>query len=285
MAYGRNYYPDQQVFVGQLGSSVEELKGVQSFDGSWTVPYEPMLAAGYNYVGSEVGGELVGEISVSRTIVTSDDPITGLIDLPVSGYLVYGAKESYDKVFNFSRGYVTSYDSSCSIGDAASCDFSITAYGGIGKINNESRSYTPITPDVATADNISLTTDFGSTNAIQSYSLNLSFDRTPVNKIGQSFLPTEFTVSLPVVASLDFEILTNDYEIENIRDVICSNFTSNLILALDKCGGDNIRTFTVSNARLMNSSIQAGIGNDMTMSVSYEAYYDSVTGAAEAIIS
>lgn len=271
--------------MGRLGGTVEEIKGVQSFDGSWSIPYEQMMAAGYDYVGNEVGGELVGEVSVTRSIVESGDPITGFISPAVSGYLIYGKNESYDKVFNFNRGYITSYDSECSLGEVASCDFGLTAYGGIGKISTETRSYTEITPDVATADNISLTTDFGSTNAIQSYSLSLAFDRSPVNKIGESFAPTDFTTNLPVVASVGFEVLVNDYEIQNVREVICGDFTSDLIIALNKCGGVNIRTFTLSDANLIDSSIQAGIGNDMTLSVSYEAYYNSVTGAIEAIMS
>ncbi len=273
------------MFIGALGGSTEEIKGVQSFDGSWSVPYEQMMAAGYDYIGNEVGGELVGEVSVARSIVQSGDPITGLINSPVSGYLIYGKNESYDKVFNFRRGYITSYDSACSLGEVASCDFGLTAYGGIGKINSETRSYAEITPDVATADNITLTTDFGSTNAIQSYALGIAFDRSPVNKIGEVFEPTDFTTNLPVVANISFEVLVNDYEVQNVRDVICGDFTSNLVIALNKCGGTNIRTFTLSNASLIDSSIQAGIGSDMTLSISYDAYYNSVTGAVDTIIS
>ena len=103
MAYGRNYYPDQQVFVGAQGSSPAEIKGVQSFDGSWSAPYTQMMAAGYDFVGNELEGDLIGDVSVSRYIVTGSDPITGLMNEAVSGFLVYGSDESYDKIFNFSR--------------------------------------------------------------------------------------------------------------------------------------------------------------------------------------
>ena len=49
MAYSRNTYEDQQVFING-----EELKGVQAFDGDWSVPNNNMLAAGYEFVGSEI---------------------------------------------------------------------------------------------------------------------------------------------------------------------------------------------------------------------------------------
>lgn len=285
MAYGRNYYPDQQVFVGAQGSSPAEVKGVQSFDGSWSAPYTQMMAAGYDFVGNELEGDLIGDVSVSRYIVTGSDPITGLMNEAVSGFLVYGSDESYDKIFNFSQGYITSYESACSVGDVATCDFGLTAYGGIGKIQNESRSYTEIIPEVARPGYINLTTDFGSTNAIQSYSLGISLDRSPVNKIGEMFLPTEFITSLPVVANISFEMLVHDFEVQNIRDIICTGGTSNLSINLDKCAGDNIRSFTLNNSRLIDSSLSAGIGDDMNVSLTYEAYYNSVTGAIAQIMS
>ena len=285
MAYGRNYYPDQQVFIGELGGSVAELKGVQSFDGGWSIPYDQMMAAGYDFVGTEVGGELVGEVSVSRSIISSEDPITGLLNTPVSGYLIYGTNESYDKVFNFKRGYITSYESSYSIGDVANADFGLTVYGDIGKTSSESRSYTEIDAEAAIAGNISLTTDFGSTNAIQSYSLNIDFSRNPVQKIGEMLAPTEFVTDLPIVASVDFEAIVNDFEAENIRNVICSGFSSDLTIDLNTCSGTDIRTFKVCNAKLIDSSITAGIGDDMSVSLSYEGYYNSVTGAVDAVFS
>jgi hypothetical protein len=69
MAYGRNYYSDHQVFIGEEGSTASEVKGVQSFDGSWSIPNSDMLAAGYEFVGSEIEGSLVGEISVNYIII------------------------------------------------------------------------------------------------------------------------------------------------------------------------------------------------------------------------
>ena len=285
MAYGRNYYPDQQVFVGAQGSTAEEVKGVQSFNGSWSAPYNQMMAAGYDFVGNELEGELVGEVGVSRYIITGNDPITGLMDNAISGFLVYGSDESYDKVFNFSQGYITSYESTCSIGEIATCDFGLTAYGGIGKMQSQARSYTEIIPEAARANYINLTTDFGSTNAIQSYSLGISLDRSPVNKIGDMFAPSEFVTSLPVTANISFDVLVHDFEVENIRNIICTGGTSNIAINLNKCEGVNIRSFTLNNAVLLDSSLDAGIGSDMTVSLTYEAYYNSVTGAIAQIMS
>ena len=251
------------------------------------------MGAGVGYAGTALAGELVGDVSVSRLIISASDPITGLLNSAVSGCLTYGSSGLHDKSFNFERGYITSYTSSCSLGDYATADFDVTVYGTVGSGVPVDQAYSPITPEPATAANITLTTPFGSSNAIQSYDLNISLSRQPVNKVGQLFAPTEFTTDLPIVASVNFEALVNDYQLKILSDAICfdcsgsagcpTSFADNLKIELNNCDGGNIRTFTLNNAQLMDSSLSAGIGSDMTVSFSYNAYYNSITGMVEAL--
>ena len=277
MAYGRNHYSDHQVFIGEEGSAASEIKGVQSFDGSWSIPNSDMLAAGYEFVGSEIEGSLVGEISVNRLIVEQSDPITSLFNSSIDGYLIYGKNESFDKVFNFKKSYINGYDSSCSIGEIATADFSMSAYGGVGKIDSESRSYTNISATPAVANSIILTTPFGSTNGIQSYSLSLSIDRDPVYKMGDMFIPSQFNLSTPIKITTSFDMLVNDYESKNLFDAICSSdFVDNLSIQLGGCDGSTIRTFTLNNSKIKDSSVSASIGSSMTASISYESNYSEI---------
>ena len=279
MAYGRNIYYDQSVYIN--GS---EIKGVQSFDGSWSVPNTPMLAAGYEFVGTEIEGELIGEVSVSRQIVSSTDPIPNLIGSPISGYLLYGANYSRNASFNFNQGYINSFQSSCAIGEVATSDFSLTAYGGIGSGSITDTSYTPITPKVATANSMTLSTSFGDTNAIQSYDFDLSLDVRPVYKMGDMFVPSKFEIQTPLVSKVNFTIFANEYEIKNLYQAICStDFIEDLSIILnEKCDGPEITSFSFNGAKLVDSSISSDIGNNLTINLGYEKYYSS---AAEAISS
>jgi len=278
MAYGRNQYSDQQVFIAEYGNSANEIKGVQSFDGSWSIPRSDMLAGGHEFVGSEIEGGLVGNVSVNRLMTEESDPITGMFDSSLSGYLIYGKNESYNKVFNFKKAHINSYSSSCSVGEIASDDFSMTAYGGAGKINNESRSYTEYSPTPAISNNISLITSFGSTNGIQSYNFELSVDRDPVYKIGDMFIPSQFNLSTPIKANIGFEFIVSDYESKNIYDAICSNdFTEDLSIELNTCSGTSIRAFTFINANILSSSLSASVGSNMTASISFETNYSEIS--------
>ena len=203
MAY-RNFYGDQFVFIE--GS---ELKGVQSFDGEWSIPKTNMLAAGYEYVGSEIEGTLEGNVSVNRFVVDSSDPITGYLGSEINGELIYGANQSTDKSFYFDKGFINSYSSNCSVGQIATANFGLTAYGSIGSTNSTNSqknlaSYSSITPKVASSNSMTLNTSFGSTNAIQSYDFNISLDVNPIYKMGSMFLPSKFEIITPILISTKF---------------------------------------------------------------------------------
>lgn len=282
MAYSRNSYYDQSVYIN--GS---EIKGVQSFDGSWSVPNTPMLAAGYEYVGSEIEGELVGEVSVSRQIISNTDPIPNLIGSSINGYLLYGANYSRNASFNFSQGYIKSFSSSCSIGEVATSDFSITAYGGIGSGAITNTSYTPITPKVATANSMTLNTSFGSTNAIQSYDFDLALSIKPIYKMGDMFVPSDFDIETPITSRINFNLFANEYEIKNLLDSLCSDdFIENLSIALNEdCDGPEITSFNFDNAKLIDSSISSSIGDNLSISLGYEKHYSSAEEVKNSIFS
>lgn len=280
MAYRRNLYQDQSVYIN--GS---EIKGVQSFEGSWSVPNSPMLAGGHEYVGNEIEGELVGDISVSRQIITGSDTIPSLLGSPVSGYLLYGADYSRNASFNFKKGYITSYQSSCAIGEVATSDFSLTAYGGIGKGSISDTSYSPIAPTAAIANSMTLNTSFGSTNAIQSYDFDLSLNVRPIYKMGDMFVPSKFEIEAPLVSKINFSIFANDYEIKELFDAICSvDFIEDLSITLNqKCDGPEITSFTFDDAKLVDSSISSSVGENLSINLGYEKYYSSAGEAFSGI--
>ncbi len=278
MAFQRNFYQDQQVFLNGV-----ELKGVQSFNGNWSIPNDEMYAAGYEGVGSEINGNLQGSVSVSRNIITGQDPITGMMSDTVSGYLLYGPSNSKNKSFNFNTAFITSYSSSCSIGEIATSDFSIISYGDIGSGQANNTSYDEIEPVVATANSMTLNTSFGSTNAIQSYDLSFSIDIDPIYKIGDMFSPSQFNIITPITVSTDFEIYANDYEVKNIMESVCSNeFIENLSFSLnEKCSENKILSFTLDDAKLVSSSISAGIGENLSITLSFENQFNSITGLVD----
>lgn len=275
MVYKRNIYDDQFVIIN--GS---QLKGVQSFNGSWSLPKNNMTAAGFESVGSQVEGAIVGEVSVDRLIVNNTDPIPPLLGSSINGELIYGPNQAADKSFYFDVGYINSYSSSCLIGEIATSNFGLTAYGNVGeKGPASSASYVPYAANVASANSMTLSTSFGDTNAIQSYDLNLSLNVNPVYKIGSMFIPSKFEIATPIVIETSFEIFANEYEIKNIMDGICgTDFVENLAISLnEKCDGPPIQTFTLNNAELIDANINATIGSNLSISLQFQNLYSDIS--------
>ena len=87
MAYSRNIYGDQNIYIAGT-----QLRGVQSFNGGFEIPYEPIKAAGIGYLDYSINSNLEGSFNVSRFVVSTGDPLTGLFNSSISGHLKYGAK-------------------------------------------------------------------------------------------------------------------------------------------------------------------------------------------------
>ena len=271
--YGRNIYSDQDVYLGKLGeASMPKLLGVQSFDGDWALPVETISAAGHGPVAEVINGSLEGNVSISRYVTRASDPITGLLTVPLSGKLTYDKEdEVFTKAFSFSRAYIDSFSSDCSVGDIATADVGITVYGGISNATGETS--TPVEAvEIARAGDISLNVNGYETNAVQSYAFGVTIGRTPVDTLGNNFKPTDFIVNYPIEATVDFDIIVNDYESSGVYEQICSPIRQDLSINLNTCSGTNIRKFSLSNARLISYNTNAGIGDNMGASLSYIKY-------------
>ena len=265
--YGRNIYPDQDVYIGVSGdSSLGRLLGVQGFDGDWTLPLNNMLAGGYGPIGESVDGAIEGSVSVSRLITRTSDPITGLLAHSISGFLSYGSNK--DKSFGFSQAYVNSFSSTCAVGDVATADFGLTVYGGISN-QGAPKSDTVKDVAVARAGNISLNVAGYQTNAIQSYSFSFDIERTPLQTLGNNYRPTEFVLSYPIEVNVEFDLVVNDYETSGIYDLICFPHKEDLTIALNDCNGSGIRTFFIEQARFAGYNTTSSVGDNMTVSISY----------------
>lgn len=278
--YNRNFIPDQRFYLGVTGGTMEELRGVQAVDAGWTRPETPLVVLGRGFAGAAVEGEIEGSVSVTRLIVTASDSVTGLLGSGVQGVLAYGPNQQFDKSIVFDSGFVTSYSSACSIGDVPSADLSIAVFGDIGEGATGSLSFATNsdTAQIPVPGNISVDVSGFSTNAVQSYSVDVSISQRPLEKIGNNFAPTGFVLELPIQVSADFEMIVADYEAPDIRNTLCSPPSQTLTISLNDCAGAKIRAFTIPSGRFMGFSQSASVGGNMTISTQYISYFNSLGG-------
>ena len=56
-------------------SREKKLRGVQSVNASFEIPYDPIKAAGIGYLNYTINSNLEGSFNVNRYVVSNEDPI------------------------------------------------------------------------------------------------------------------------------------------------------------------------------------------------------------------
>ena len=131
------------------------LLGVQSVGGNYGISEKPVRVAGVGFIDALIESPLQGNFSISRKMVGADP----LIEKNSQGKYIYDEAQIegvilYDndtKGFGFTKGRVSRYSVSCSVGDIPEIQTEITVYGSLGKdvmqfveyIQNTSSVYYP----------------------------------------------------------------------------------------------------------------------------------------------
>jgi len=253
---------DQNVCVAEHGLTPQRLFGVQSFDGSWDLPLNPVKAAGHGMINHDPQGPVEGSVSVSRFITeaSSDDPLInysaggGLLTVPISGFLVYGPS-TFNQGFSFEGARVTSYSSSCDVGGIASSDFTLTVYGNMVSGSGASTFPTRDPVGVARANSLQVEVLGSGSNAIQGYDFQLQLDWTPLYGFGASGQPVGYRLNYPLEITVDFEMIVDHYNSADLSGLLCERNPETLnILARTGCGEELGVHFQIANAELKSTS-------------------------------
>ena len=286
--YGRNIYADQKVYISGM-----ELAGVQGIEGGYNLPIEPIRALGQ-------GGAIIEEdpgvttleanISVDRIVVTNEDPLVNFFvdnDVGISGHLVYDE----DKTFAFSRGFIDSYTSSCTVNQIPTLDFSMTVFGGnVGAAGVPTgRSVDKDNPlYVARPGDISVNVSGWECNRIQSYNYDITIGRIPLETIGDDWSPQGFIIEYPIPVNVSFDLEVDSYKSKKFLEFICSPHRQDLEIVLNDCNntcglGSGIRTFRAPHARLISYNQVGSIESALKATIEYRSYIPSLTGIKDLI--
>jgi hypothetical protein len=132
---------------------------------------------------------------------------------------------------------------------------------------------TALLPGDATLDVTGIVGWAGSDLKVQSASMSVALDRTPLNKLGSRFSFAR-EIDFPATATLDVEAEVGDLANGDFSDLLCQTGTYDLTLKLKKlaCGGsgDFAMIATLKGAKLVSQDITTSIGDNATMSASFE---------------
>ena len=271
MPISRIIYDNQNVYIDG-----ERLRGVQSCTASWSSPEAYVNAIGYEggFVGTAVNDSLAAEIEIERIIVSDYDPIPDKLDTTE----LSGEIGAHTNSFAFQDAFVNSYSCSCAVGELPILSCGITAYGdsGGGLTSKPRTSEKSDNIVIATPGSLSLDVFGHNSNAIQSFNLSIAISREPINVIGKS-KPAHYVTSFPIEVDCQFVLLVQDYSSSKLSDFICNPRRQDLNLAFKDCKTqEDIRRFFIPQARLIDFSQTAGIGDSMEATFAYKSLINSV---------
>jgi len=132
---------------------------------------------------------------------------------------------------------------------------------------------TALLPGDATIDITGIVGWAASDLKVQSASMSIALDRTPLNKLGSRFSFAR-EIDFPATATLDIEAEVGDLINGDFADILCETGTYDLSLKLKKldCEGDGdyAMVATLKGAKLVSQDITTAIGDNATMSASFE---------------
>lgn len=220
-----------------------------------------------------------------NTLVIGPDRFLALTgETGFNGYLIKN-RAATNQNFSFVSGYLTSYNSRCSIGEIPEISVNIVAFGNAGRLTNEesstvsghfssiSGSSPSFVPSIAGPGSMSLTFNNFSTNRVISYDLQINVSRNAYYPLG-SRVPNHIQTNYPVEIVLNCQYALNDYAPEQKEDfptranvetlsLILRNYKTNAI----------INSYNFSNLFLLQETQVGGTEGPSIINAVYKGYY------------
>jgi hypothetical protein len=113
---------------------------------------------------------------------------------------------------------------------------------------------------------------------VQDFSLTVDLPRTPLNKLGSRFAFSR-EIDFPVTSTLEMTAEVGDLESGNLAELLCSNADSDFTITMKApaCGGTGVAalTYLFKGAKLTSQSFSSSIGDNATMTATYEVQVGS----------
>ena len=244
-----------------------QLSGVTAVGGEYSISESPINIIGKGYTFPERTGPMVGRFSISKYYIGQEPILNYTGDNPLSGSINYD-----NKSFGFESGYLTDYSINCSIGSIPTASAGISVYGNIGSGIDSSGSNSHPDIQIPNQGSISLNASGYKSNRITDFSYSLRVDRSPVYKIGSPY-PVQVDRKTPLVQQASFSLEIDDFQITRMREYLIKPKQQDITISFaNPINDNNIETFTLKKARLLNQSFSSSADGVIKVQLNYKTY-------------
>ncbi len=256
-----------------------QIPGVQSISIAPEYGKFPLKYLGVSNVQFAPNGPQIGNISINSLLISNDQFLQYTGNLGFNGYVLKTIGDASTN-YSFISGYMTSYTSTCSIGEIPQISAEITAYGKVGRIDtSEITNLTAIKNNpsnlllkIPGPGSISVSIDDFTNNRIQSYSLSIKTPRNPIYYLGNRN-PYSIELNYPLEVNASFAIEPDTYTPLHSQSFPCTNKTRNLTLTIKDYDNDaTIVSYGFSALSLINENYSTNIDGNVTMNIDYQGF-------------
>jgi len=268
--------------------NTKEVFGIQDIVLNYQQNLIPLKFIGMGEPVIVPNGPIQGQCNVETSVVNADDYLYLTGHTGFNGYLVKSRTENTEN-FAFVSGYLTNYNSSCSIGDIPTVGLSFVVFGNIGRltasesaqvstqltqINNGSSSFDHA---IAGPGSITLNLNDFTTNRVLSYDLNVNVNRNAIYPLGTR-IPSAVEINYPIEVILGFDFAVNNYTPSNLYKSPLTPRVENVQLTLKNYKTNaTLLSYNFQELFLISESYRASTEGHSIVSATYRAYYGEPT--------
>ena len=182
---------------------------------------------------------------------------------------------SVNKYFAFNSGILNNYSISCAVNQIPTLNANLTVLGEFGEGVDKSLSVLPKN-DITIADygDIEVSLNDFEFNRLQNFTLTIDTNRNILYKLGSSY-PFQIITNPPVITNLTFGIKVDDYQVKNIRDLLCQYKVESLGITFKDFknpNGSPILSFNFNEAIFLGEGYQGSVGDSSIVNLTYQAF-------------
>ena len=170
------------------------------------------------------------------------------------------------------------------MGGVPNLDFGLIVYGDMGRNvpTVDEKNVGDETILVARHGDISLLNVSGhKTNLIQSYSYSINIPRKPIYSLGSGVEPGLYNIDYPIVVDLAFNMYVDDFETQNMHDLLCDQPKSDICILLSGCGGsEKIRGFSAPCPLFLGVEQTSSVDKLLSVDIKYRSYINDINEVA-----
>lgn len=121
---------------------------------------------------------------------------------------------------------------------------------------------------------------------VQDFTLSFDLARTPLQKIGNRFAFSR-EIDFPVTATLEVNAEVGDLQDGNLADILCNESEKQFTISMKKAGcdanKDTALAYVFKGAKLVSQSFSSAIGDNATMTATYEVQLGGPNDTARGI--